>query len=202
MNSVAASILLLLAACQLLGQGLIRIEGPFAALDGETCVVCNGRTSSQDLAYRVNGQRVAVMRGMEEDVLKNPAKYVAALKPEGLFSSAGRQTPGGQALLWLGTLVLIGLLCGAMCSHLAMARGLSPWSWFFLGLGFSLLAVAVLWRKPVVAAAPVGMNKVPSTRAPMPCPKCGDWNHPSATRCLGCGNVLTPTASSEVPAVH
>jgi hypothetical protein len=184
-------------------EAVIRIEGPFPARDGETCIVCNGRVSVEDLAFVINGQRVAVMRGMEDALLGKPERYVQNLQPKGLVS-AREANGGGSVYLYAGVFVLVGLVFGGLCAHMAMLKGLKPWRWFALGFLFSLPAFAVVAsrQKPEDAAEmPGGLEKVHATREPVPCPGCSGTNHPAAAKCLHCGAALTPSATSEVAAI-
>lgn len=50
------------------------------ARDGEICIVCYGRTTRFDLAFTVDGERYAVMKGLEKEFLKNPDDYIRKFK--------------------------------------------------------------------------------------------------------------------------
>ncbi|MBK5292521.1 MAG: zinc ribbon domain-containing protein [Acidobacteriia bacterium] len=179
----------------------MKVEGPFKAKSGETCVVCNTPVSEDDDAFLVDGQRVAVMRAMREEFMLNPLLYVTRLRPEGMvFSSRQPETLSG-VYLWMGLYVLIGLMFGGACAHMALVKGLSSRRWFFLGFFFSALAYLALAGKAVAEnapEAPAGLGKIPSTRSSAACPGCGAGNHPSSRQCGACGAALHPTASSEV----
>ena len=68
------------AVVGLVAVGQTKISGPMPAKDGEICIVCYGRTTTSDLAYTVNGERYAVMKGLEEDFLKSPDDYIRKYK--------------------------------------------------------------------------------------------------------------------------
>jgi hypothetical protein len=185
------------------GLAAVKIEGPMPARDGETCAVCNTPVTDKDVAYLVDGQRIAVMEAMQEEFLRNPLLYVTKFRPEGMVFSARQSGSLNSGYLWLGMYVLVGLLFGGACAHVAMSKGLPSWRWFFLGFFFSVPAcLAVAGKKPAADApeVPDGLGKIPATRAPAACPECGAGNHPAAHRCLGCGAVLQPSVSSEVGA--
>jgi len=180
-------------------QSRPKIEGPFQAKDGETCIVCNSKLDSTDLAFVVDGQRVGIARGMEDEFLSNPLKYLTALRPEGQFS--GRSTGSMRNVyFWGGVFVLAGLLFGGACAHMALAKGRSGWRWFFLGFFFSAPACLALAVKENGPAVPTGLSKIPATRDPVACPGCGAANHPAAAKCSDCGATLEPSAPSEVSA--
>ena len=122
----------------------------------------------------------------------------AALFDEG--SMPRRETRG----FWLGfgLYVLAGLLAAALCGYMAVGKGLEARFWFFAGLLFNLLAVAVLALRSkaavdLPAGIPPGLAKVPVTRHPTACPHCGDPNHPAAAVCGGCGGALKPKIQPE-----
>jgi len=167
-----------------------RVEGPFPARDGEICVVCNGNLSPADAAYFIDGQRVGVMKDMQEDLLREPLRYVSRLRPENATAHA-RQTPQPAGYILVGLFVLSGLVLGGACAHMAVTKGYPPWTWFLLGFCFSApAAVALAFRPPAARPAP-------SSLTPVPCPACGRTNHPRASACLRCGAALTPAAAPE-----
>ncbi len=183
-------------------QNKPRIVGPMPAEDGETCVVCNSRVSKDDLAYVIDGQRVAVMRAMEADLLANPLEYVTKFRPEGMIFSNQQSTRESGAFFWAGVLVLAGLMFGGACAHMAVEKGFSAWRWFVMGFLFSAPATLALALKTPVAGrtVPSGLAKLAKTHGPKPCHACKAPNHPSASRCASCGSALDPTVTSELQA--
>lgn len=138
------------------------------ARKGETCAVCNTPVTGKDVAYLVDGKRVAVMEAMQEEFLQNPLLYVTKFRPEGMVVSARQAGSLNSAYLWLGMYVLVGLLFGGACAHVAMTKGLPSLRWFFLGFFFSVPACLALAGKPVSLDAPEvpdGLRKIPATRA-------------------------------------
>ena len=83
------------------------MEGPFPAKEGETCVVCYGKTTSNDLVYVIDGQRLPVMRELEAQFLANPLAYVK------------RETPPASAAILVAISILAGLAIPAACLLLA-----------------------------------------------------------------------------------
>ena len=182
-----------------------RIEGPEPARAGEICAICEARLwPASGRAYLVDGQRVPVCTEESEELLREPQRYLAKLRPEGmLFSGAPREGVSGAALV-IGLYVLAGLLCGALCAHMAIRKGLSAPKWFFAGLCLPVGAYLALASKTGGASSVPGgarFGKVPVTRDEVPCPACGGGNHPSAHQCSECGAPLEPTSPSEVHAV-
>jgi hypothetical protein len=195
----------LLASCltlPLFSQEL-KIEGPLPARSGETCIVCNQPVTAEDLAYVVNGQRIAVKRELQQEFLNNPRMYLSKYKPEGMLFSAYSAGNMGSGYLWLGLYIFAGLCFGALTANLSFRKGEAPWKWFLLGLFLNVLAFLMLNAKkdvPEAADLPAGLKKIPTTKAPTICPNCGSGNHPSARNCSTCGFELHPTVKPEVGA--
>ncbi len=109
----------------LAGQQLPRLSDPMPAKDGETCVVCNTRVSEDDVAYLVDGQRVAVMKAMEKEFLDDPVAYVAKFRPEGMLYTVRRAGEDWSWHLWLGVIALLGvILIGAWMHGRVSAEGM------------------------------------------------------------------------------
>jgi len=175
------------------------------AKPGDICIECGHAIGMRDPVYVVNGHRIPLHEEEEESDLAGQLRRIAAqFEPSGAFlQAAARQT--GLSPFWFlfGCYVLLGLVCAALCAHRALHKGLPAWIWFLAGLFFNLAAfVAVLLRRgraPVSpGGVPPGLHKISSTHAPVACAKCGDWNHPSARRCVACGASLSPALESEV----
>lgn len=196
--SLATALFLLAVLFAARAQHKPKIEGPFPARDGETCVVCNGKLSKEDSAFLIDGQRVGVMKEMEEEFLQNPLQYVSKLRPESSTVHTRQSNLQPAGYLWLGIFVLAGLVFGGACAHMAVMKGQSPWQWFLLGFCFSAPATVALALKPNAGGkAPEGMDKVAATHSPVVCPGCGNTNHPAASACSRCGAKLTPMVPSE-----
>ena len=172
---------------------------------GEICLVCNRPVGGDQLAYLVEGQRVAVHRGScDSSFRSNPRRWLASLKPHGAFLGAEPgQEPLSEMVFYAGLYVLIGLVFGALSAHRAFSAGYQPLGWFALGLFFNVAAYLVLISGPrrevaVPEGVPAGLRKIASTFSPETCPRCGAANHPSAAQCSGCGAKLQPRLRSEV----
>lgn len=178
---------------------------------GEKCIVCGVPLTEDDVALVVKGRRVPLNRTMVEEFLDNQEKYFARLQPKGaLFQedlSASEGTAlGGVTPGWFlfGLYILSALVFGGLSGYAAVGKGLKPIPHFFLGFVFSALGyVYVLARHSQTkdGEVPRGLVKVPLTRSPEPCQKCGHMNHPSARKCAGCGTVLSPEVQSEASRV-
>lgn len=186
-------------------------DTPWTVLDrhpgaGEQCLVCGQRIWDLEVvALRYKGRTFHVAAPMMADFEAAPERYFRQLQPRAaLFDEAQvRERPMASGWLAIGLYVLIGLVCGALTAYLAVARERPPLPWFFAGLLVNVVAPAALLTLPRGAAGdlpagiPAGLAKVPTTRAPAPCPACGSLNHPAADRCSRCGAALTPTAEAE-----
>ncbi len=179
---------------------------------GEQCLVCDKQVFGKDVVeIRYRGRVFHVVAGeMFEIFGQDPERYFRKLQARSaLFDeSAVAPTQKQMSVAWLGIglYVLLGLIIGAACSYLAVAKGLPPAPWFFAGLvGNGAVLAALLNAKSrhdnaAPAGIPPGLKKVPTTHTPVICYACGTENHPSAVLC-GCGVKLEPTARSEVPLV-
>lgn len=172
---------------------------------GETCLVCNLPLDKDDVAYLVNGQRLAVHRKTCYDkLLSDPWRFLALLRPQGAFLGAGLEARGlSPAWFLLGLYVLTGLLFAALCAHRALHAGHNPAAWFGVGLAINLVGYLWLLTKPMKdvhapEGIPGGLAKIPATYSPEVCPACGKANHPSAHACASCGAQLRPAIPSEV----
>lgn len=134
---------MLLTALLLLSSSL-EFQGPFPAKDGERCVICRGKTDSTDVAYLVNGERVAVMKIMEDDFLRNPLDALARMHGKGNTLAVHDAHGVAGAPVWVGLFVAVSLLFGATCARLAIIKGQPAWRWFVLGMLFSAPACLAL----------------------------------------------------------
>lgn len=199
-----SSFFLLFGSVALSGQeSKPEIRGPYPARPGETCVVCNGVTTEADVAYVVNGQRVAVKKEFEQEFLAEPERFMRRYRPESMLFTASMPAESNWTLFLAATYVLLGLLFGGLCAQQAMAKGYPGARWFFYGLCANVIAWLLLKSKPPVhpVALPEGLAKLPSTLAPAACPICGRPNHPGARSCSACGAALSNSIVSEAESV-
>ena len=165
--------ILMLALAAAICSG-VEIKGPMPAEDGETCVVCYGRCTREDVAYMVDGQRFAIMKPLEEDFLQDPEQYIRAYKPNTMQFSGGPAQGMSDGYLLAGLLTLLGLIVAGFFAHQLILKRSNP------------------------AMVPAGLAKIPSTKMPVACAACGGENHPSARECSFCGAKMTPADRSEV----
>ena len=173
--------------------------------DGEQCLVCRQRIHAGDIVeVRYKGRTFHVAAKMLEDFRADPERYFDVLEAHSaLFDEGAMETPRMRTgWLFFGLWVLVGLVCGAACSYVALDRGRPALGWFFGGLLANLAAlVALLVKAPrpgeLSERPPPGLRKIPLTAAPSACPRCGALNHPSASACSSCGSELTPTVQPE-----
>jgi len=168
---------------------------------GEPCAICGLPLEPGDMAIQVKGRWVPLHRGpCAKEFEAAPAAAFASLQPRGALFDESFQSPSPLRWAWFfaGGYVLLGLLCGALASHMAYPRGRSPGFWFGAGLATNLAAIALLATSARPARqVPPRLGKLHDTSEPSRCPSCGAGNHPSARRCLSCGGVIVPTAESE-----
>jgi len=181
------------------------------AKPGERCSICDVPLTDQDVALLVRGRRVPLNHTMVDSFLTNEEKFFAAKQPRGaLFSEEMTEQPGvslgGISTGWFlfGSYILIALIFSGLSGYAAVSKGLPPIRYFFIGFVFIVLGYLYVVTRPALAKKgeiPEGLVKVPTTSAPMACPKCGYGNHPSAKVCSECGNKLQPKLQSEVARV-
>lgn len=172
--------------------------------EGEQCLVCSQSIDDETaVAIRYKGRVFHVKESMLEEFRSDPDAYFRQLEARsGLFDeqAVGRRPPWTGWLVF-GVYVVAGLVCGALAVGLALRRSRRALPWFFAGLVGNVLAlIALLLAGPAAGGPrtlPAGLAKIPSTRAPLPCPHCGAENHPSASACTTCGGAIAPVVSAE-----
>ncbi len=161
--------------------------------EGDVCIVHRGRRVSLHADGCVAAWKAS------------PEALFASLQPRGaLFEEPeGPSLPLRGGWLLFACYVVLGLVAGAACAYVAVARALRPLPWFFAGLVANVLALGVLLTRPpgdasaLPAGVPPGLTKVPTTRRPARCPSCAGENHPSARACAECGAALAPAVDPE-----
>lgn len=190
-------------------------QAPRRSLAGRECLLCPNPLGNSDTSVTHRGRTIYLHAGAceahwrdytEEDRDKSSIRLQAR---GALFDETALHAAAAVNWGWLifGVYVLFGLVFGALCAYLAVARGHGPIPWFFLGLFFNLLALIGIFTKAkgdierLPAGIPAGLRKVPTTRAPSYCDGCGAENHPSAVKCGACGGVLRPSAAAKTTMV-
>ena len=171
---------------------------------GERCLVCGTELDAdKGLAFYYRGRPIAISTAHLKTFLEDPDRYFKHLEVRGgLFHEGSDQQMSNEWLL-LGVWMLLGLVGAAICTGVALRKGLPPLTWFAAGLIANILAVVlVLARSPVQEVElPARLAKIPNTVPPDECPKCGARNHPTARRCNGCGAAMEPVTDSDVDRV-
>jgi hypothetical protein len=181
--------------------------GQDAGVANRPCLVCRGDDQAKMMKLQHEGRWVHVCNGMcHEKWLKDPDTFFTALQSQSALFGEEQILPERMHFGWFyfGVYILAGLLCGALCSFMAVSRGKAGLPWLLAGILVNVLAVlyiALVVKSPVLQNAPDGMGKIPSTPNPVICPECQNENHPSASNCLQCGHALIPTAEGEIKAV-
>jgi len=173
--------------------------------DGEQCLVCSKAIEGEEaVAVRYKGRIFHVKESMLDELRRDPDAYFRKLQARsGLFDEVAMEgRPLETGWLAVGLYVVLGLVCGALSAGMALARSRRALPWFFAGLVGTVVAlVALVLAGPAGDGArtlPAGLAKIPSTRAPLPCPRCGAENHPAASTCTTCGASLSPAVAAEI----
>jgi len=224
LRAVLFSVLLHAGVCVQLAQGAPAVESlaessaetepsGWVILDqregqGEQCLVCGQRMFGPDVVeVRYKGRIFHVAAGEMLGLFEqDPDRYFHKLQARAVLFDESSIDSGQMSFAWLGfgLYVLGGLIAGAACAYVAVAKGLRPAVWFFVGLlgnGLALAGVCCAKSRQDGTAPggiPPGLAKVPTTRTPRRCEACGSENHPSAALCSGCGGKLVPMVESEV----
>lgn len=174
-----------------------------AVAAGDVCVVSEQPLSQEDVVYLIRGRRVPLKLEHVAAFVADSSRYLARIKPKSaLFHEHAAQAQGIDFGWFLfGLYVLVALLFSGLSGYTAVAKGLNPIPYFFIGLIFSALGYLYVLTRPRATDArevPSGLTKVRITHEPVPCGKCGYTNHPAAKKCLGCGATLQPIVASEV----
>lgn len=172
---------------------------------GDICISCNHPVGDRDAVFIVRGHRLPIhLSEIQTDVGAQLSQLVGRLEPQSALFQVSERNPA-RSILWLlaGSYILMALIFAALSSQRALMKGHSPSLWLALGLVFHVFAYAVLLALPergveAPAGIPKGLKKIAATHQPVPCPNCGQLNHPSATKCIGCGGTLVARISSEV----
>jgi hypothetical protein len=174
---------------------------------GEYCTVCGSPLTEDDVALIVKGRRFPVDKSMVDVFLKNPQAYFrtkqirGALFQEELQAAGATQSALTGGWFLFGLYILTGLVCAGLSGYIAVSKGLPAIPHFFAGFFlsvFGLLYVLTQSSHVKPGTVPRGLVKVPVTHAPVPCPACGNTNHPAAVRCAACGAVLAPKLQSDM----
>jgi len=178
-----------------------------SSVPGELCLVCRQPVGTGDVAVIHRGRRVPLHADACMAAWNAGADSIfTSLQPRGALFQEPSNRPSALASGWFlfGIYIVTGLILGAVCGYVAVARGLSPLLWFFAGLVLNLIALGVLLTRTradtsrLPAGIPSGLVKVPTTRDPVPCLSCSAENHPAANRCAACGATLLPSADSDL----
>ncbi len=180
--------------------------------ENDRCIVCGVPLTEEDVVLIVRGRRVPLNRAMVDSFMNNKTHYFAKLQPKGALVQENLEAPegtaqGGISFGWFlfGAYVLVALLFAGLSGYHAVSKGLSAIPHFFIGLFLSAFGYLYVLTRPSQVekdTIPPGLARVPDTHAPVGCPKCGNENHPSASKCAGCGAELQPLYESEVTRVR
>ena len=192
----------------LLFAGTAPGRAPGTRWDQETqsgfCLLCSRRVEA-DAALVHRGRRVWLCEGeCAEHWHADPEHHSAKLEPRGaLFDESTTLADLVSGWMWFGVYVLVGLVSAGLAAYVAVGKQRAALPWFLARLFFNVLALIFLLGKstgsdPALEGVPRGLRKVPVTYGPRACAACGHENHPSATRCSGCGADLDPSVESEI----
>ena len=202
------ALLLLLVLFGGVGRVSGQIYSRVPARNSEFCTLCGIRLTSEDVALIVRGRRIPLCQPEVETFLNDQERHFSNKRPKGaLFQEEMSAPPGtvqagiSQGWFLFGLLVLSALVFGGLSGYRALSKDLSPLAPFFIGFFLNLPGFLYVISRPAGQdhmKVPKGLVKVPDTAAPVPCPACGEVNHPTARQCPGCGETLRPSEQSEV----
>lgn len=174
--------------------------------EGQSCLACDMPIEGPIQTVQHKGRRVHLHAGdCVDHWLDHTDAVFAKVQARGALYDEQAVSVDGLGPGWLifGIYVLGGLIFGAACAYVALARGMNALTWFILGFLLNigaLIGLLVMGRGDISiypAGVPRGLRKIPITRLPQSC-DCGAANHPSASRCSACGATLTASIESEV----
>ncbi len=201
-----------------------------ARLDQEPCIACGGAVDADAIHEIYRGRTVTVCSAGCGDYWKDHKdELFTKLQARGALFDEGAVANGGGAdverrdanatgasrpdtvaqgslfsgWMWFGCYVVVGLVGGAICSYVALGKGLAPVPWLLAGLAFNVGAIVAVLRCPrgdlsaLPHGVPGGLAKIPTTHAPVACGQCGGANHPTARACVSCGTALDGAVESE-----
>lgn len=178
------------------------------ARDSELCTVCGAKLTPEDVALIVRGRRTPLRQAHVETFLNNLERNFSSRQPKSALFQEDLSAPPGtaqggisQGWFLFGLLVLSSLIFGGLSGYRALSMGLPPLTPFFVGFFLNLPGFLYVISRPAGQGhlkVPKGLVKVPETVTPVPCPACGEVNHPTARLCPGCGKELHPSQQSEV----
>lgn len=179
-----------------------------AELEGRHCSLCGEPLADGDVQVRHRGRSVPLCAGdCHAAFVADPDRHFASSSPRGSFlqEHPEAEEPVRRSWFWLGVWVVSALTSAAAGAYLAIDRARPAKAWFVAGLVGNVPTVLALAlavprgdTSALPAGVPRGLGKVPTTRRPRPCERCGRSNHPAARCCVGCGAELEATAVSEV----
>jgi YHS domain-containing protein len=116
--------------------------------------------------------------------MSDPETFAKWIEPRaGLVSAPRTDRPSYSPwVLYVSLLIVAGLVSGAVTSYVAVQKGLGGLTWFALGFVLNVVAIVMVFfcRRRETLFQTKGLCKTPQTHAPIPCPSCGNANHPSA----------------------
>jgi ribosomal protein L37E len=182
-------------------------DDPKAAADApETCIVCDGPAGPDAIHESWKGRTVSICRACGKAAwdADRDALFAKLQARGGLFDEQADDHSLVRGWMWFGLWALAGVVCAAAASYVALSKGIEPLPWLLAALAFNVVPLLLIVLKSgadlsaLPQGVPAGLAKIATTLAPIDCPKCGAANHPTATRCLGCGSPLESHGESEV----
>lgn len=166
------------------------------------CPVEGHEVATTEYGVRWKGRRYYLGTQIcQEKFLSDPEVYARAIEPRSaLFQAQDPSNPRyGTGFLYAGIVVVLGFVFGGLVSYIAVQKGHPGHYWFAAGFFLNVVGIAWIASKPSLAGAlgSPGLTKIPQTHPPRSCGQCGAQHHPSARRCLRCGQSLEPSYESE-----
>lgn len=201
-NPLIVCLLIALACNSVSGQAIQDTMKTDKIKKGDRCIVCNISYDHLLVVIIYKGRRVPLCPKHPQTFLDDPGTYFGKLQPRGaLFQEeAILEQPMKKGWLWFGIWIFVATVTAGLSANIAMRKGFSSLKWFMVGLATNFVGLVFVMSKPSKEkiTLPDRLAKVPSTSRPLPCPDCRTENHPTATKCTGCGRTLSPKEEAEV----
>jgi len=176
-----------------------------------TCLVCGASHKTIDYVVEYKGAKyylcsledLQTFRRLEKEGRMDTITFVLEPRSALFHEDSAAVCPLGSLSFCIGAYILLGLVCGATASYIALQKGRCASCNFALGFFLNIpgIAIAALLKSVEGPFSANGFKRIPTTRDELRCPGCDHSNHPSADKCSNCAGPLTPDAPSEVKLV-
>jgi len=116
---------------------------------GDICIVCDVKLDEKGFAFIYHGQRVSIDYDHLVEFLENPVKYLKKgnsrnkVARENIFQKPALEFGWVMFIVW----IFIGGISAAVCSRLALRKGLPRKKWIVIGLVVNIIGVLFILTK-------------------------------------------------------